>query len=317
MVAACRGWVTCVQLLLECGASVDLCTVQPEPCTETVGTAGSDNNGFDLKLWDEDHSLAGFGSPLSACIPRVRADDTVMALIRVLLSYGANVDCRGGQVGSPLGAAISAKRFEAASVLLTAGADISLEDTEGRNIALKMAVSYEDGGEGLRWLFERGAYAGPMVLNAYLHMAAEGYQEEIVWQLIDHGADPHSTDVHGRNALHNIAEGHRRWPRDVSRKLPRIDDRVAMAETLLDLGVDINAVGGEYNTVLIAASVSSDPDLVRLFLFRGADIHHSSDEYGTALEAAGTVSGGEHHDAILDMLSIAVADDSSLSISIA
>jgi len=146
-------------------------------------------------------------------------------------------------------------------------------------------------------------------------MAAEGYQEDIVWQLIDHGADPHSTDVHGRNALHNISEGHRRWPRNVSRKLPRIDDRVAMAESLLDLGVDINAVGGEYDTVLIAASVLSDPDLVRLFLFRGADIYHSSDKYGTALEAAGNVRGGEHHDAILDMLSIAAADASFLNIS--
>jgi ankyrin repeat protein len=64
------------------------------------------------------------------------------------------------------------------------------------------------------------------------------------------------------------------------------DWRLSSATSLLDLGVDVNALGGYYGTCLIAASSYGVEELVRLFLDRGAEVHHRSERYGTALEAA-------------------------------
>ena len=56
--------------------------------------------------------------------------------------------------------------------------------------------------------------------------------------------------------------------------------------TLLDSGVDINAVGGTYGTPLTAAAFLTSMDTLLLLLDRGADIDAVGGEYGTALTAA-------------------------------
>jgi ankyrin repeat protein len=59
---------------------------------------------------------------------------------------------------------------------------------------------------------------------------------------------------------------------------------IAVAALLLDLGVDINAIGGQYDTALIAASFSDKAELVKWLLEHGVDVRYRSREYGTALD---------------------------------
>ncbi|KAF2969814.1 hypothetical protein GQX73_g3780 [Xylaria multiplex] len=59
----------------------------------------------------------------------------------------------------------------------------------------------------------------------------------------------------------------------------------SMMENILDIGADINAVGGKFGTALHAAAHRHDFDAVRLLLSRGADVHIIAGEYGSALHS--------------------------------
>ncbi|KAF7969172.1 hypothetical protein HWV62_28182 [Athelia sp. TMB] len=61
---------------------------------------------------------------------------------------------------------------------------------------------------------------------------------------------------------------------------------LAIAQLLLEKGVDINATGGNYGTALQAASCRGHLELARLLLEKGADINATRGQYGTALQAA-------------------------------
>ena len=60
----------------------------------------------------------------------------------------------------------------------------------------------------------------------------------------------------------------------------------AAMRTLLEFGADPNAIGGYFETPLIAAAIMGQELYVKILLEFGADIYYSSEIYGTAAEAA-------------------------------
>jgi ankyrin repeat protein len=242
-----------VQMLLDRGADPNVCIGEIDIC------------GDEEKDWE---------SPLQGAVGQ-----TNITTIKLLLDHGANVNRRGGRTGSALGAAMT--RFfrgsECPQSLLDRGADINLENSKGRNIALCESQRHWPNDMCLSWLVTHGARAGVEQANEMMNKAVEHCVAESIKLSVQLGAGPHNIDAHSRTGLHIIAEGASRyWP----------DDRHSSAIVLLDLGVNVNALGGEYETCLIAASSKGFEMLVRLFLGRGAEVQHRSRKHGTALEAA-------------------------------
>jgi ankyrin repeat protein/Cdc6-like AAA superfamily ATPase len=216
--------------------------------------------------------------------------------IQLLLDHGAKVNRRGGPTLSPLSAAVNRyTRYDddCLQLLLDRGADINLEDSKGRNIALYGARhSWPKDASSLRWLVAHGARASLEQANGLLELATRQYRAESIRLSMQLGADPNNRDTHSRTGLHFFAEKER-WFNDGT--------HLSSTTSLLDLGADVNALGGEYGTCLIAASIKGCEELVRLFLDRGAELHHRSGKHGTALEAA---EAAGHRD-ICNMLRLA------------
>jgi ankyrin repeat protein len=63
-------------------------------------------------------------------------------------------------------------------------------------------------------------------------------------------------------------------------------DYVGVLEALLGAGVDVDELNGDRQTVLQVATLSSNPDLVKLLLARGADVAHRDAHGNTALHLA-------------------------------
>lgn len=71
-----------------------------------------------------------------------------------------------------------------------------------------------------------------------------------------------------------------------------------VVELLLDLGADVNAVGGEFGTALQVACFHGSYDTAALLLRRGADPNIRAGTFNTALR----VAYGEGHGEIIDLL---------------
>jgi ankyrin repeat protein len=283
--AAHRGNTCIIASLLCCGAGVNVCDDGSDPHSDLVRQA--DPNTVRLHLDDRarDSQFRGYGSPLAAAS---RHDDN-LPMVKLLLSHGADINVRHGSEGSALGSAAYKCCMEVVDFLLDNGADINLEDDKGWNIALWQTIRTqkedEHGSNSLTpsatlfsKLLERGAHAKPTALNAFLHTAARKGRARLIEILLQAGADPTWRDRHDCTALHALAEG-------LSHLLYK-NRVISVAHLLLNLGVDVNAQGGEFDTALIAASAMGNDKLVRVLLDHGADVHHESKTHGTAVDAA-------------------------------
>jgi ankyrin repeat protein/Cdc6-like AAA superfamily ATPase len=266
-------------------------TVRTRPYVQMLLDRGADPNICGGGARDHQHLEGGWEAPLQAAAWQADID-----VVTLLLDHGANVNHRGGSHGSALSAAMWSLHEGCQQLLLDRGADVNLEDSKGCNIALNGASRYSPHGASIRWLVAHGARAGLEQANELLNRAAEERVAESIRLLVQLGADSNNRDVHSRTGLHVIAEKIPRYGSD------RPDKRLSSATALLDLGANVNALGGEYATCLIAASSKGYDELVRLFLDRGAELHHRSGKHGTALEAAEAAG----HQYICDLLRLAI-----------
>ena len=193
-----------------------------------------------------------------------------LAIVRLLLEKGADVNRKGMHGITALGSAATHGYEGIVRLLLERGADVNGKGIHGR-VALGSAAMY--GYEGVvRLLLEREVDVnakGDDGITA-LYMAAKFGHEEIVRLLLDRGADANTKGKNGKVALKGAAwSGYER-----------------VVRLLLDRGADVNAKTNDGTTALDYASVKGRKGVVRLLLERGADVDTKNEDGMTALDIA-------------------------------
>ncbi|KAI0288055.1 hypothetical protein BC826DRAFT_721137 [Russula brevipes] len=176
----------------------------------------------------------------------------------LIIARAEDTNAKCGDHGSPLHAAVYMEHLDTARVLLNHGADVDLEDQDGKT-PLVLAYRHRNL-EAMGLLLEHGANpdapydsCGPIS-----HDAAYTANAEVMELLLQHKADVHirTTDASGSKwtLLH--------WG---------VDAR--LAQILLDHGADINALDAHHKTPLYEVVENGRLEPVRVLLEHGADVH--------------------------------------------
>ena len=178
------------------------------------------------------------------------------AVVAFLLNHGADPNIPTSMGETPLHCAVAGNNVEAINSLLASGCNVNAQDN--------------DQGTPLYRAIGRGYY-------------------HIAYLLLRHGVD---ASIRSSSALQEAITNVRTLDplpgeessATISReKILRAD----LVKALLVAGADYNAQGGQYGSVLQAASILADPDIFAdIFLDLGANLNLSGGEYGCALSAA-------------------------------
>ena len=191
-----------------------------------------------------------------------------------------HINARGGQMVTPLVAALRGKHFEVAELLHRHGADVDVRERDGDT---PLREVYRAGIECLdiaQWLLNHGAdvNAQGYYLRTALHTAAARGHLQPLEILIEHNPNVHLRTERGASPLHSTTGAH-----------------VDIMQVLLDRGADPNARDNKNRTPLHYSSYpgisefSSPPGTVegtRLLLKHGATIDAEDDEGETPLQLA-------------------------------
>ena len=194
-----------------------------------------------------------------------------------------HINARGGQMATPLVAALRGKHFEVAELLYRHGAEVDVLDNIERT-PLRVACRAEDL-DIVGWLLNHGADVNIQNDSLWtpLHSAADSGRLEVLKMLIEHNADIHIRTGSGRSPLHLAANP------DIN------DDQVDIMQILLDHGADPNARDNDNSTPLHHSSFwqkYGDPmthgtiEGTRLLLEHGAIIDAEDNEGRTPLQLA-------------------------------
>jgi ankyrin repeat protein len=253
--AAARGHVEACKLLVEKGADVSVKTAGG--LTPFYFAALRGNKELLEYLLAHGASKSDLGlrdawgrTPLCS----VSRDGGNAETLRLLISYGADVNAADSSGWSPILLAAWRPYKDAVNVLLEAGADLMVNTPKGERLLAYAAV-------GLEKLFDAMVErkASLDVPNeeggTLLHSAAQGGSLRIVKTLVDRGFDVNKKDQFGWVPLHLAAEqGHK--------------DVILF---LLDKGADINARNTLGQTPYNVAQEREDYDLVKVLRYSGAD----------------------------------------------
>jgi ankyrin repeat protein len=158
------------------------------------------------------------------------------------VKHPENVNARGGQIVSPLGAALYRNHFQVAELLHEHRADVHVRGDWERT--LLHASTKEGSVDAVRWLLDHGVDANARQDDGWtsLHLAAFNSHLEIARILLEHGADVDARNDDGEAPLHRAA-----CPRDYH-------DHVNTMRLLLEHGPDVNARDNEGSTPLHCSS---------------------------------------------------------------
>jgi ankyrin repeat protein len=198
-----------------------------------------------------------------------------------------HVNARGGQLVTPLVAALHGKYFEVAELLHRNGAVVDVRDKDG-DTPLREA-SMHGVLDIVRWLLNHEADVNAHGYNGYspLHSAAAYGHLQAFQMLIEHNADIHIRSAFGTTPLH-VAAGSPEYHRD---------HVVDIMQVLLDRGANPNARGNDNSTPLHHSSWwetegyehshhQGTVEGTRLLLEHGAIIDTEDDEGRTPLQLA-------------------------------
>ena len=198
------------------------------------------------------------------------------------------INARGGQMVTPLVAALWGKHFRVAELLHRHGADVDVRDHFG---ITPLFEAFSDGDETLdiaQWLLNHGADANARDHwgQSPLHSAAKQGHLQAFQMLIEHNPDIHALTNYGVSLLH-IAAGSLH--------------SVGIMQVLLDRGADPNArdknnstplhyssrpIVGEYSSQARGATKGETVEGTRLLLKHGAIIDAENKEGKTPLQLA-------------------------------
>jgi ankyrin repeat protein len=169
-----------------------------------------------------------------------------------------HINARGGEMETPLVAALCRRHFEVAELLHRNGADVDVRDKYEDTLLCEVCRS--GALDIVQWLFNHGADPNPQGCQnrpPLIIVASYGRLEE-VQMLIEHNADIHIRDDYGRTSLHAAAS-------PIFRR-----DHVDIMQVLLDHGAIIDAEDNEGRTPLQLALEKGYDDIATGLKERGA-----------------------------------------------
>ena len=277
-----------VLLLLDRGADINMVF----DYSKTALTAAAFHGNIDAVslLLDRgaDINMVVPGTYGSALVAAAVRSNTKIPLVSLLLDRGADINMVCGEYGAALIAAIvedhSTYDTAMVSLLLDRGADVNIVVNNRYGTALLAAAVTGNQKMVMGLLLDRGAnvnmiggeYGTALIAAANSGNWADSISVDAVSLLLNRGAD-----------VNMVVDGE--YGTALATAVMR--GRKPVIELLLDRGANIDRVGGQQGTALIAACNSGRGalDLVSLLLERGADVNIVADGqyYGSALAAAG------------------------------
>jgi ankyrin repeat protein len=200
-----------------------------------------------------------------------------LPIVELLLRRGADVNIHHGDWGTALIAASEMGQYHIVQILVNHGVNVNLQS---KRMGTALQVTAERGQIQIaRLLLSKGAEVNGEVLCS----ASRGGHLQLVELLLNNHA---KIDAYGQNGTALV----------VASRNGHLD----VVELLLSRGADINAQISY--TALQGATAFGHTNVARLLIKRGADVNVSSEEYGSALEAA--VAGGtdKHSSAVIRLL---------------
>jgi ankyrin repeat protein len=282
------------------------------PLGAAVGTKSIDMIKFLLSRGADINFHGGaMGSPLQMAVR-----DGNIEIVQLLTddSRSADAPSLSRVSGSCLSTAVETFNLDMVRLLLDRGADMN--KLPGLSNHLLWTAAHLEIPSIVRLLLERGAVIDPQALPspwvaAFSETAARasrGEKKAILRLLADHlgtvinvqglsralliAMSPYSEcrklvthdDDHVDSRTYCVLHGV--WPNVCAAMAVPHDETIATMCMLLEFGADPNAIGGDFETPLIAASVMGKEPYVKILLAFGADTRYRSEIYGTAVEAA-------------------------------
>ena len=194
-----------------------------------------------------------------------------LEVTRMLLEFKAEVNSQNDEGSTPFLSASSSGNLEIVRVLLDNGADLHTHDNVG-NSPLHLAAS-RGRLEVTQMLLELQAEVNSLNDKGFTPflMASSSGNLDVVQLLLNNGVDVRRYDNHGNTSLHFSApEGH-----------------LEVTRTLIELQADVNSLNQEGLTPLCLVVKfpwqDRTPDVVRILLINGADVHTRDSDSGNTL----------------------------------
>ena len=183
-----------------------------------------------------------------------------------------HINARGGQMTTPLVAALSGKHFKVAELLHRSGAEIDIRDSEEDTPLREACMAGVL--DTVQWLLNHGANPNAQGCHNWPPLVSAAYQGHLeeVQTLIEHNAVIHSRNRTGMTPLYAAAGLH---------------DHIIM-QVLLDHGANPNAQDDDNSTPLhhLSSSQRGTVEGARLLLRHGAIIDVKDNEGRTPLQLA-------------------------------
>jgi ankyrin repeat protein len=235
------------------------------------------------------HSDGTFGTPLHASV----LGGGHVKIAQLLFEHGANINSKKSDYETSLHIASRLGHVEIEKWLLDRGADVNRRMRDGKT-ALYLAVQ-NDRVEAARLILERHAKVNsqendgstPLLTALHpkksdvAHYAAKDVNLDLVWLLLEYGADVQMCDESGNTPLH-LAVRHGHFEPELAREL-------------LELNAEVDSRDGNRSSPLLLASGLGDTGILQLLLSQGADVHLRDRDGSTTL----------HHAAFHDQLEVA------------
>lgn len=187
-----------------------------------------------------------------------------LIVVRTLIEYGADVNCRGDATPLYLAARFS-DNADLVQLLIKHGADVDYYDDEGKS-ALTAAVRARSV-DTAKVLLRYGADVNATGDDELLHkLSSDPTDVEMLQLLLEHKAAVDATD-HGMTPLAYAARA----------------GNIAAARILLAHGASVNGIDSWLTPLYYAAYFSAKIELVRMLLEHGADASYRDDDKFTVV----------------------------------
>ncbi|KAJ7269782.1 ankyrin repeat-containing domain protein [Mycena rebaudengoi] len=226
-----------------------------------------------------------------------------VAMVRLLLEKGANIDLHDAECATALHIASRKGHIEIVRLLLERGAGVNIYDSQDETALFAIATSFIDPTPGhveiVRLLLAAGADANAHNegYGTVLRAASLNSHVEIVCLLLENGAELNAHDKEHGTALHGAAEeGHVEAVRLLLERGADINARAEQTSTALQAaawsgnierkGPTSTHKGGGYGSALYSASRHGNVELVHFLLQNGADVNACDNHFANALQEA-------------------------------